>query len=561
MVKVVQRLQFENVFPDEKPKEVLDYLKNVSRESLLMSIGFCSKNPDTNFDNFFSNPDLHNQVIQRVIDYSKANNIVQKPRVISKYAGLKLAEHILSNKEILNNKRISVDEDEMNLFKAFLLINTQLNAHQKLNNLNDDNFEKLVDFNLVLKFPESDLALFEEDGIEFLKLVFCTIHKVEELFKFLNSNLDFEEIKNEFLNSFSVSSEEEFIVQMKYLFGQLLMSIISKGYAFEVQDEASLKFLLSMTSDNIMLDEDFTHLKNNPIYFLGENRFSVVNYFFAVDKFYRSTKFKLKEIYESKDVIKKKYGDFFGFFNKEFSENFLMKNVLDDIFNKEDFYKKRVADREIDGETDYYIRHGNTVFLFENKDVLISKAVKSSANIDEINAVLHEKFVHDGKKAVGIGQLVNSIEEIVNKSFQLDEYVNSENDLSIFPVLIIQDRIFQSPGINYRLNSWYLNIVRDKLKDKYDPNIIKGLTVIDIDTLIVWTPYLKEINNRFEEIIIDHLFRMQNHKEINASTLEEARDQANNNLYEQISPISTRNIPFQISVDSLAQKFKEIIVN
>ncbi|MEL1256145.1 hypothetical protein AAEO57_20310 [Flavobacterium sp. DGU38] len=337
MVKVLQRLQFENVFPDEKPKEVIDYLKNVSRESLLMSIGFCSKNPGTNFDNFFSNPDLHNQVVQRVKDYSKANSIIQKPRVISKYAGLKLAELILSNKEILNNKRISVDEDEMNLFKAFLLINTQLNAHQKLNNLNDDNFEKLVDFNLVLKFPESDLALFEEDGIEFLKLVFCTIHKVEELFKFLNSNLDFEEIKNEFLNSFSVSSEEEFIVQMKYLFGQLLMSIISKGYAFEVQDEASLKFLLSMTSDNIMLDEDFTHLKNNPIYFLGENRFSIVNYFFVVDKFYRSTKFKLKEIYESKDVIKKKYGNFFGFFNKEFSENFLMKNVLDDIFNKEDF--------------------------------------------------------------------------------------------------------------------------------------------------------------------------------------------------------------------------------
>jgi hypothetical protein len=561
MVKVVQRLQFENVFPDEKPKEILDYLKNVSRESLLMSIGFCSKNPDTNFDNFFSNPDLHNQVIQRVIEYLKANNIVQKPRVISKYAGLKLAEHILSNKEILKNKRISVDEDEINLFKAFLLINTQLNAHQKLNNLNEDNFEKLVDFNLVLKFPESDLALFEEDGIEFLKLVFCTIHKVEELFKFLNSNLDFEEIKNEFLNSFSVNSEEEFIVQMKHLFGQLLMSIISKGYAFEVQDEASLKFLLSMTSDNIMLDEDFTHLKNNPIYFLGENRFSIVNYFFVVDKFYRSTKFKLKEIYESKDDIKKKYGNFFGFFNKEFSENFLMKNVLDDIFNKEDFYKKRVADREIDGEPDYYIRHGNTIFLFENKDVLISKSIKSSANIDEINTVLHEKFVHDGKKAVGIGQLVNSIEEIVNKSFQLDEYVNSENNLNIFPILIIQDRIFQSPGINYRLNSWYLNIVRDKLKDKYNPNIIKGLTVIDIDTLIVWTSYLKEINNRFEEIISDHLSRMQNHKEINASTLEEARNQVNSNLYEQISPISTRNIPFQISVDSLAQKFKEIIVN
>lgn len=561
MVKVVQRLQFENVFPDEEPKGVLDYLKNVSRKSLLMLIGFCSKNPSTNFDSFFSNLHLHNKVNQSVTDYLRANNIIQKPIVISKYAGLKLAEYILSNKEILNNKYISVDEDEMNLFKAFLVINSQLNGHQKLNNLHENNFEKLVDFSLILKFPESDLALFEEDGIEFLKLVFCTIHKVEELFNFLNSNLDFVELKNEFLGSFNVNSEEEFIIQMKYLFGQLLMSKISEGYTFEVHDKASLDFLLSMTSDDIALDEDFTHLKNNPIYFLGENRFSIVNYFFVVDKFYKSAKFKLKEIYEGKDILKKKYGDFFGFFNKEFSENFLMKNILDDIFCKEDFYKKREAQREIDGEPDYYIRHNNTVLLFENKDVLISKTVKSSANIDEINSILYEKFVNDGKKAVGIGQLVNSIEDIVNKNFQLDEYVNSDNVVNIFPVLIIQDRIFQSPGINYRLNNWYLEIVKERLKDKYDPNIIKGLTVIDIDTLIVWTPYLKEINNRFEEIINDHLFRMQDHKGINTTDLEEAKNQANNILHEKISAISNRNIPFQISVDSLVQKFKEIIVN
>lgn len=559
MIKIVQRLQFENVFPEEEPKDILDYLKNVSRDSLLMTIGYCSKNPSTNFDNFFSNPDLKNDIYERIVNYSRQNHIAQKPELISKYASLKLAEHILSNKEILDNKLISVDEDELNLFKAFLVINGQLNTQQKLDNLNDDNFERLVDYNLIFKFPESDLALFQNDGLEFLKLVFCTIHKVEELFRFLNSNTDFTEIKNEFLISFKTDSEQEFILQMKYLFGQLLKSKTSNGYAFEVHEKASLEFLKSMTSENITIDEDFTHLKNNPIYFLGENRFSIVNYFFAVDKFYKSTKFKLKEIYESYDDLKKKYGNFFGFFNKQFSENFLMKNVLDNIFDKKYFFKKAENEHEMDGEPDYYIRHNNTIFLFENKDVLVSKSVKSSANIEEINDVLHSKFVHDGTKSVGIGQLVNSITEIINKTFKLDEYVNSKNNLEIFPILIIQDRIFQSPGINYRLNSWYLKIVKDSLGEKYNSSNVKGLTVIDIDTLIVWIPYLKEKDKRFKEIIVDHLFRMQTTKKVDAPDLETGRYRINRNLYEQIGAISTRKIPFKISTESLAEKFKEVI--
>lgn len=167
-----------------------------------------------------------------------------------------------------------------------------------------------------------------------------------------------------------------------------------------------------MTSESIELDEDFTHLKDNPIYFLSNDSFAVVNYFFVLDKFYRSAKFRIKVIYEKIQPLRMKHEDFFGFVNKHFSENFLMKNLLDDIFDKKHFKKKTEREKEIDREPDYYIRHNNTVFIFENQDVLISKTIKSSANIKETHAVLHSKFVQDGKKDVGISQLVNSIEEI-----------------------------------------------------------------------------------------------------------------------------------------------------
>jgi len=558
-MKVLQRLEFKNVFPDEEQKDLLFYLCKVSKETLLKTIGFCSTNPDTNFDNFFSNTELQKQIYDRVVEYSKKNDISDKPEVISKYASLKLAEHILSNKTILNNTLASIDDDELNLFKAFLVINSQLNGFQKLDNLNTDNFEKLVDLSLVFKFPESDLALFDNDDLEFIKLVYSTIYKVEELFKFLNSNPEFEELKNQFLNSFNTKTEEDFLYQMKYLFGKLLISKMAKSYIFKITDTTSVDFLKSMTSENIKIDEDFTHLKDNPIYFLDKDIFSVVNYFFAVDKFYRSTKFKLKEIYETINPLKKKYGNFFGFFNKYFSEDFLMKNLLDDIFEKKYYKKKLQRKNELDGEPDYYVRHNNTIFLFENKDVLIAKAVKSSANIEEINTVLHSKFVNDGGKVVGIGQLVNSIQEIKEKKFRFDEYVNSKNNLEIYPILIIQDRIFQSPGVNYRLNNWYLNIVKNQLGDKYSSTSIKGLTVIDIDTLIVWAPYLKQKDKRFKEIINDHLNRMQTIKEVKTNDINIAMYRANRNLIERISSISTRKIPFIMSTEALIEKFENVL--
>ncbi len=558
-MKVIQRLEFNDVFPEEEQKEILFYLNKVSQETLLKSIGFCSTNPSTNFDNFFSNPILQKDIINRVIEYSRKNKIIDKPVVISKYASLKLAEYILSNKDVLNNEYTSIDQDELNLFKAFLIINTNLNGIQKLDNLNTDNFEILVDFNLVFKFPESDLAIFENDDFEFLKLVYSTIHKVEELFKFLNSKLEFEELKNQFLKSFNSKDEKEFIQQMKYLFGQLLNSKMSKNYIFKIKDHTSSDFLKSMTSESIKLEEDFTSLKNNPIYFLDDNLFSVVNYFFAVDKFYRSTKFKLKDIYNKITPLRKKYGDFFGFFNKYFSENFLMKNILDDIFEKKYFIKKTTQETEADGEPDYYVRYNNTVFLFENKDVLISKTIKSSADVNEINTFLHSKFVHDGEKAVGIRQLINSIKEIQSKKFHFDSYVNNKNGLEIFPILIIQDRIFQSPGINYRLNTWYRKIVKEELLNKYNPNNIKGLTVIDIDTLIVWAPYFKQKDKNFKEIIKDHLNRMQTHKKVDTPDQNQGKYRVNKNLTEQISAISTRKIPFTMSTELLLNKFKDVI--
>lgn len=561
MINIIQRLEFENVFPEEEKQEALFYLKKISRETLLKSIGFFNTNNLPNFDNFFSNPEIAKDIYDRVVDYSKTNGIKNKPETVSKHASLKLSELILSNrKELLeDNENSSIDDDEINLFKAFLVVNREINKNQNLDSTSDSNFEKLVDFSVIFNFPLSDLAIFENDDLEFVKLIYTTLIKVEYLFEFLNSKLEFENLKNHLITSFNTDNEEDFFKEMKYLFGKLLELKTTNNYIFKVEDENSEKFLTSMTSEDILTDEDFTYIKIHPLYKIEEHTYSIVNYFYVIDKFYRSSKFKIKEIYESDSSLKSKYGNFFNFFNKEFSENFLMKKVLDEIFDKPYFIKKPESDKELPGEPDYYLRHNNNIFAFENKDVLIAKDVKASADIEKINETLKIKFLGDENHKVGIGQLINTIEEILEKKFRFDSYVNSKNNLKIYPILLVHDRIFQTFGINYRLNSWYLESLEKRLSHKFNLSNIKSLTVIDIDTIILWSPYLKEKDKRFKDIIDSHLNKLNSKFQINTRNYEYGMEIANKRLTDKITPITYRNIPYNLPTELFIDKFRDVL--
>ena len=561
MMKIIQRLEFENVFPEEEKQNAYFYLSKVSKETLLKCIGFFNTNNLPNFDNFFSNPEIAKDIYDRVDDYSKKNGIKNKPETVSKHASLKLSELILSNRKGLleENENSSIDEDEINLFKAFLVVNGEINKNQNLESTSDSNFEKLVDFSVIFNFPLSDLAIFENDDLEFLKLIYTTLVKVEFLFEFLNSKPELDDLKKHLIASFNTDNEEDFFREMKYLFGKLLDLKTSNNYIFKVEDERSRNFLTSLTSDDIFTDEDFTYLKINPLYKINEHTYSVVNYFYVIDKFYRSSKFKIKEIYESDSSLKSKYGDFFSFFNKEFSENFLMKKILDEIFNKPYLIKKPESNAELSGEPDYYLRHNNNIFVFENKDVLIAKDVKASADIEKINEVLKTKFLEDENHKVGIGQLINSIEEILEKKFRFDSYVNSRNNLKIYPVLLVHDRIFQTLGINYRLNSWYLKSLEERLGDKFNLSNIRSLTVIDIDTIILWSPYLKEKDKRFKNIIDSHLKKLNLKFKINTSDYEYGMEIANKRLIDKITPITYRNIPYNLPTELFIDKFRSIL--
>jgi hypothetical protein len=255
MINTLLRLEFEHVFPDENEKDVLHYLKQISSFTLLNIIGFSNTNPQPNFDNFASNLQVRNDIIERVIKYSKENNISEKPMLVSREASLRLAEIILSNRNelIVENQKDDRDADEINLLKSFLVINKQVNSKQNLT-ASEDNFEKLVDMSIAMTFSTSDIGIFDNNDFEFNKLIYATIIRFELLIEFLQSQDEYSYLEKDLYLYFAQENSKEVSKQMKYLFGKLLELKVKNGFKFQVDDKDSLSFLNSIASNEIIED-------------------------------------------------------------------------------------------------------------------------------------------------------------------------------------------------------------------------------------------------------------------------------------------------------------------
>jgi hypothetical protein len=271
-------------------------------------------------------------------------------------------------------------------------------------------------------------------------------------------------------------------------------------------------------------------------------------------KFTKSAKFILKDAFNKEHGLPPEDRTFFSFYNKEFSEEFLMKNVLDELFPDSLYIKKKEID-DHDNEPDYYARYKDRVYLFENKDVMIAKGVKSSGDIEKINEALQTKF---NKKKVGIAQLIYSIKQITNKLFKYDDEANKRNDLVLYPILLVSDRIFMCQGLNHRLNTWF----RDKLVDEYTMNpLVKDLTIIDIDTIIYWLPYLRQNHKNFRRIIHNHTNKMTDAFKTKPKSKNPIKimEFVRRKLDKQLRPISERLRRVRLEPKYLLSLFKDIL--
>ena len=105
--------------------------------------------------------------------------------------------------------------------------------------------------------------------------------------------------------------------------------------------------------------------------------------------------FKLYEINNGLVKPEKVKGNFRSFYCDEFSEKILLYKTLNSIFKNK--YKELSGEEiktnyNIDAEPDYYIRNGNSIFLFESKDILINATIKSTYDFTQYESEFRKKL-------------------------------------------------------------------------------------------------------------------------------------------------------------------------
>ena len=545
---LIYRLQFSDVFPEEEKKDLIDYLTNISKSTLEKTISFLNKDKLPNYNNFFSNKDVHREIISKVQECRQNKYRQGNPVVFSTEANLYIVETIIANKkQVLDENTLGrdTDRDELNIFKSILWVNEFFNQKEKNIILPKENEDmcKIAQAYITLKFSTADLGLYDDINRELGNLVYASFYKLKELINFLEQG-KYESYLDEIYNNFNVANQKELLTRVAELYVNVAINVGKYGF-FEVKDNNQQIFLDSLIAKKIKEEDDFINIRNYPVYKKTDGTYIVLNPFFIMDKFTISLKIFLASFFGNSIQ-----GKFSNFYNKDFSEKFLMYNLFESIFDYKYFVKKKtLGEEEAKDEPDYYFRYNDKIFIFEYKDILINKNVKVSRDIEIILSELKKKLLQDksNDKGKGIGQIVKHINNIDNNEFPFDDRINTSKSLKIYPILVLSDRKLEILGINYQFNQWF----RDELGDLSHKNIkVQDLVVMSLDSFIVLKNKFKQGKEIFRKMLDEHIIEMK----------KSEKSKRLCKIKKKLLPFSARFINEELKEEDFKEMFEEYLI-
>ena len=494
-------LTFNDIFPDEDPQEVNDYLEGIDREILIKFSSFIlgfSRNSDYEsppafLSMFFSKAntgfveEVFKSLTKFVVKEDYEIDTCSFPYMVSSLTFFENAY----NKEYEEPQNYTSQEIEIRIFKAYLLIN-KINTtdrtpilNESTKHLKEEVSKYATAYCLGLFLNSSDFSNYDVRKI----FVTQTIRAIS-FFNFLEEREEAQELLKEFYKEYNITGFKDYVKGLL----PIKLSVITKEKDAHTDVKipegknyaSSIEFLEKFSIDEAQLlqEFDFVNIRSTPIYRVDRNTFRLTYPLFVLELIGNGLYFKFKAINDRLPKTKK-VKDLYGLKTYEFSEKYILHNVLKECFGNRFLQRNGdQLDAEFDGAPDYYVRNGKRIFLFESKDILINAKVKQSSNFKMINNELAIKlYQNESGKSKAVLQIINNVRKILTKSLEFDSGFNPRNVI-IYPVIVLHYRIFNTAGLNKWVNYWFQDEL-EKLKQKgYNITNVRPLVLIDIDTLI-----------------------------------------------------------------------------
>lgn len=258
------------------------------------------------------------------------------------------------------------------------------------------------------------------------------------------------------------------------------------------------------------------YFRNHFLIKLSRQAYMLLNPNLLVDKFYQGMKFdffntlKNHSLTNAKGKVIDNYADFSSDIGTRFSEPILLYSLMNDVFaDKVDaiYTGEQLKATGVQAEPDLYMRIGETLFLFEYKDVTLADDVKYSADAEKMKEAICKKLCkyENGKAKKGAGQLHYTMENIfLHGSFNtIDPDVKQVK--RVFPVIMTTDRSFSALGVNLVVIEEY-----DKIRKAHPigtPVFISVPIIMDMDIIIKCANRLNIGAFKLDEILMSYIVK------------------------------------------------------
>jgi hypothetical protein len=481
-------LDYQNFFGIYPPENRISLIKNISRSNILFELAALNyrlkpKNEvhiDTSFQTqvkelkyFTQVPDLFKKYANKAEKFTK--NKKEYPLIFTRQACVFAIEEILNSSEMrdIENFEMAKIENWEAIIKYILAVNftiTQIRENYKEVNTFESLNPKLL--------PLNELVI-EVDQI-------LTPYRGYKLFEYLQNNSIFsQELKNYFIKKYNCESEY-------FIYEILKMYILDKHenpeheFFYYVKEEQQFLFdILSRFYPNREINK-LLSIRKSPFIKTNSNEYIVTDISFLIEKVYTQfiNDFWFDWIRKIDTTEGKKKYDI-SLYRSEFG--YFFENYIKDIFQKSfskyvgaklllfDELKINFSKSEIE-IADVYLRHNNKVLLGQVKSGSIYDKEKFGGTIDELYKKDRNKFF----KNFGVNQIIDSIQNLEHHIKTLDDKYPKGHLIHIYPCIIVNDKIFQTPlmpnAFNVRFNELKKTIANQKVH-------VHELNVIHINDL------------------------------------------------------------------------------
>ena len=259
----------------------------------------------------------------------------------------------------------------------------------------------------------------------------------------------------------------------------------------------SIDELMDEAENSIGLKNEFRLLRQYPLVEINENEILCIDFYFFLEKLQTGVFWVIRnQLEEQHRGDGQKIIALWGKIFEDYVASIIKRGIDDQAQQMETYiFGPEYNQRQEEECTDIAICGSDTLILLECKAPILRAESKYSGDFNILYAELKDKIIEGERpeKARGIKQLCNAIQSL----FHADETqrqsikrIDISKIKKVYPVLVLSDRMFSVPCMNWFLNSEFERLMGDiNLEVNLD---IKPLTVLTIQDLESLEPYLSD---------------------------------------------------------------------